>query len=325
MSRTRTGRGRPIAVWVGLLVPALASAAAIAQSDAAPARLSGMELLLADPVQVRAELLSAVNAERSRDGEEPLRPAPALDAAARAVIDAILETGPGGEHDPSGRIETVLTEEWLEVELRRQGYQAELLAAGYGWGNEPLGRVVTALIQEGGLTISPEMRELGVAFGVLDRMPFYVFVFALSFDDHFAARTAALGDLDKVRRELLARTNEARSEERRRPLEMSTCLDRVAQAYAEEMLARGFYGHVSPEGQNVAWRVRREGCGDRRVGENLADGPPDAEAATRAWLESPGHREALLDRYYSRTGFGLAYGPAGAGLRILWVQVLGGR
>src|SRR5690606_13531909 len=104
------------------------------------------------------------------------------------------------------------------------------------------------------------------------------------------------------------------------PLTLSDPLNAAAQAHAEDMLARGYYDHLSPEGEDVADRYRAAGGGEwRRVQENIATcspcaGAPGAGLVARlheGWMDSPGHRENILRPGITRFGFGIAAGRDG--------------
>jgi uncharacterized protein YkwD len=118
------------------------------------------------------------------------------------------------------------------------------------------------------------------------------------------------------------------------PLRPDPGLRTAARAHALDMLERGYFDHVTPDGQDVSDRV---GILDRRfigmTGENLAEekGIPLADPGGQigplalrivdGWMHSPEHRRNLLDRRY--TDFGLA--AAGQGKRIVIVQDFGRR
>lgn len=113
----------------------------------------------------------------------------------------------------------------------------------------------------------------------------------------------------------LSLVNEAREEEGLPALERSARLAEVAEAHAEDMLARDYYAHVSPEGTTARDRFLDAG-GSRWqvVAENLArcegcetpPGPEQVRSFHRGWMQSPGHRENILGRGFERFGFGLA-------------------
>src|SRR5690606_32652481 len=88
-------------------------------------------------------------------------------------------------------------------------------------------------------------------------------------------------------------------------------LQQVAQAYAEELLARGRFGHVSPESGKVSDRLRRAGYDFRIAGENLGEGPSPA-VAHRAIVQSPAHLSAILEPRFESIGIGAARSDAHA-------------
>ncbi|MDX1501575.1 MAG: CAP domain-containing protein [Thermoanaerobaculia bacterium] len=261
----------------------------------------------------RARIREQLDWERSAAELPPLVRSAALDAAAqrRAETLAALRTPPP-----------------LVDELAAAGYEAaaaELVKMSGGGTPE---RKVSTLLERSGafrrLVLGEELTEVGIGVASQAGRPLDLVIFARSRADLFAEETVGLADAETVRAELLEWANWARDQYGdARPLERDGCLERVAQAYAERMLAEGFFGHLSPEGRNALHRVRSSGCAALRVGENLASGPLDAVDVVASWLESPRHRQVLLDRGYRTVGFGLAFGRGPDGRRVIWVLVVG--
>jgi uncharacterized protein YkwD len=109
-------------------------------------------------------------------------------------------------------------------------------------------------------------------------------------------------------------------------------LGRAASAYAEDMVARRFFAHVSPEGSDLLGRVRAcgylDGWSDWQVGEVLAWGTGELaapDAATQSWLESPPHRRILNGRAYQEVGIGVADGTPTGREGATYAVVLGRR
>src|SRR5262249_22009106 len=102
-------------------------------------------------------------------------------------------------------------------------------------------------------------------------------------------------------------------------------LDHAAQHHAEDMLARGYFEHTSPDGDTVRERTHDYGYRWRAVGENIALGQLTVDQAMDSWMKSPEHRDNILDGEYRDLGVGLAMGESRKGFRILWVQVFGRR
>lgn len=107
-------------------------------------------------------------------------------------------------------------------------------------------------------------------------------------------------------------------------------LTSAARRHAQDMLARRYYGHRSPEGADALDRfIAAGGNAWLKVTENIAicshcDPQASAELVRtfhRQWMESPGHRENVLDPQVTHLGFGIASGADG---RQLAVQTFAG-
>ena len=94
-------------------------------------------------------------------------------------------------------------------------------------------------------------------------------------------------------------------------------LDRAAQKHAEDMVNRGYFSHVSPEGGTVRDRIIAEGYDPRGWAENLAQGHQSEQQVLQAWIDSPGH-----DRNLSANLEEFALGAAGTGSQLTWVLVM---
>jgi uncharacterized protein YkwD len=98
--------------------------------------------------------------------------------------------------------------------------------------------------------------------------------------------------------------NEARQAEGLEPLTWADALAAAAQVHANDMLARDYFDHLSPEGETVRDRFLDEGGGAwLQVAENIAmcrgcptpPGPDRVSEFHQGWMESPEHRAAILD------------------------------
>lgn len=88
-------------------------------------------------------------------------------------------------------------------------------------------------------------------------------------------------------------------------LVVGPALSRAAQAHSSDMARRGYFDHGA-----FATRLRSFGVRAPYLGENLAAGTRPLTPATivRMWIQSPPHRENLLDRDFRRIGVGVAGG-----------------
>ena len=108
---------------------------------------------------------------------------------------------------------------------------------------------------------------------------------------------------------LLVETNVARTRFGLEPLQPLEGLARAARGHAQEMAELHFFSHTSPNpsSSTLQRRLARAGVASTTAGENLAllRGQEDpAAAAVEGWLQSPPHREALLNGEYTHVGFG---------------------
>jgi uncharacterized protein YkwD/uncharacterized membrane protein required for colicin V production len=99
--------------------------------------------------------------------------------------------------------------------------------------------------------------------------------------------------------------NEERRKVGLRLLVRDPTIDRVARAYAVEMLQRGYFSHETPEGQTPFERMRAGGADFVVAGENLALAPT-VLLAHQGLMDSPGHRANILRPEFGHVGIGAA-------------------
>jgi uncharacterized protein YkwD len=125
-------------------------------------------------------------------------------------------------------------------------------------------------------------------------------------------------NLAKVRTATLCLINAARSTQGLRPLRKNHRLSVAASRFSSEMVAKGFFAHVSPSGSTPITRVRAARyfrSGQRAgVGENVGFG--ESILATplgliQAWMASTTHRENIMDRGWKEVGLGIVPGIPG--------------
>lgn len=103
-------------------------------------------------------------------------------------------------------------------------------------------------------------------------------------------------------------TNRHRSEASVDELATNPLLEQAAQLKAEDMAARGYFSHYSPEGVSPWTWLDRVGYNYEIAGENLAVNYFSSASVARAWMKSPTHRENILRPEFSEIGIGLAHG-----------------
>jgi uncharacterized protein YkwD len=125
-----------------------------------------------------------------------------------------------------------------------------------------------------------------------------------------------------ARAALLCVVNEERAQRGLPTVESSWRLRRAAQRHTDDMVARAYFGHVSPGGSDLGDRIRATGYLSHRydwfLGEAL--GWAEGAAATPdrlmdAWMASPPHRAVILGRRYRQVGVGVDLAAPTAGVR----------
>ena len=81
---------------------------------------------------------------------------------------------------------------------------------------------------------------------------------------------------------------------------------RAAQAHSADMARRGYFDHVSPEGQGPDARLADQGITFSWVAENIAMTSAGARDALRLWLSSASHRTNLETCALTHHGVGLS-------------------
>ncbi len=133
-------------------------------------------------------------------------------------------------------------------------------------------------------------------------------------------RTAAKMSADAaLQLQVLGQMNSLRARHRLARLQLSPSLHAAAVTHSREMGTSGFFSHSSADGSGFDKRVARYyGMGTHRywsVGENLlwASGSLDAAGALQLWLNSPEHRENLLNGRWREVGLSAVRIPLAPG------------
>jgi uncharacterized protein YkwD len=272
-----------------------------------------------DPLDpMRTEILASFN--RLRPGP-PLSLSPALSKVAQARAEEFARSGRTTR-------DTTLTE--AETAAAREGYESRLLSEVLITAQGNFATLLSTPLQ----ATSPLLREitresnrdLGVGFALRgEELPLYLFLFASNWTDFLKEKRAEFSDISRVRRELLQRINLERARRHLSALRPEPKLDAAAQEHAEDMLARSYYSHTSPEGSTALERSKAAGYVPRFIGENIAEGQETYDRVIHDWMESAVHREHILSQIFTDIGSGVAVGTNARGHEILWVQCFGRR
>jgi uncharacterized protein YkwD len=140
------------------------------------------------------------------------------------------------------------------------------------------------------------------------------------------------GDISTIEQRIFAYTNQERQQQGLPALQWDEALASIARDHSQDMATNNFFSHTNLRGQDpterasaAGYAIRRDLGGNRYsvgIGENIGKMPtgnvigqgyvnndPEsiARAMVQAWMESPGHRQNILNTQYVRIGVGVAY------------------
>lgn len=103
---------------------------------------------------------------------------------------------------------------------------------------------------------------------------------------------------------LLSATNTKRAANGKSALSINGALNSAAQAKANDMASRNYWSHNTPDGKEPWWFIDNAGYSYLKAGENLAYGFSTSSETVTGWMNSPAHRDNMLDGSFSEVGFG---------------------
>jgi uncharacterized protein YkwD len=117
---------------------------------------------------------------------------------------------------------------------------------------------------------------------------------------------AATGVGTALENEVVRLTNVERAKAGCGALKHDSRLRAAALGHSKDMSANNYFDHDSQDGRDFADRIRAAGFSFTAAGENIAMGYPTAAAVVNGWMNSPGHRQNILNCSYTHIGVGHA-------------------
>jgi uncharacterized protein YkwD len=132
--------------------------------------------------------------------------------------------------------------------------------------------------------------------------------------------------IPELERKIHQMINLQRQTNDREALVWDESLTNVARAHSEDMAKRGYFKHLNPEGLTPMKRAEAAGYKCNLMGENIYQNNLYSRVITekkrttydwnsmdqialttsKGWMDSPGHRQLILEKDYTRTGIGVA-------------------
>ncbi len=162
------------------------------------------------------------------------------------------------------------------------------------------------------------LREAGVV--MLAGIVLVVFLVAVSGRILFPRSEYGAAVLSAV---LVDLTNSDRSLYSLGQLKPSPLLEEAARLKVEDMVTRGYFAHNSPDGLTPWHWLNKAGYDFSYAGENLAVNFSESVDIDRAWMNSPLHRENILNGNFSEMGIAVKEGMYEGRPTIFVVQLFG--
>jgi len=168
---------------------------------------------------------------------------------------------------------------------------------------------------------APTVHKKALTFYILIIAGVYVFI------NFF--KTAAPGVLGFASNifadEIVADTNAYRQQNGLSQLHLDPELCQAAQKKAEDMFADGYWAHMAPDGTTPWSFITSVGYDYVYAGENLAKDFQKSDAVVLAWMESPSHRQNILNDKFQDIGVAVVNGTLNGYETTLVVQMFGQR
>jgi len=104
--------------------------------------------------------------------------------------------------------------------------------------------------------------------------------------------------------EVLTLTNAERAKQGLPALTLDEELSKVARIKSQDMKDNNYFSHTSPTYGSPFEMMKQFGISYSSAAENIAQGQTTPEEVVKAWMNSQGHRENILNANYTHIGIG---------------------
>lgn len=134
-------------------------------------------------------------------------------------------------------------------------------------------------------------------------------------DRKFTEKNESIKNFDVNEDEIFALVNDERRKNKLGALAFDNQLSEIARNYSRQMAEENFFDHFDPNGVDVVVRAKRANLRHwSKIGENLfsVENLEDFDAfAVKNWMESPTHRQNILDMDFNTAGIGIFESDSG--------------
>ena len=110
--------------------------------------------------------------------------------------------------------------------------------------------------------------------------------------------------ISSIEQQVLTLTNQERAKAGLSPLAADAPLMASARAKSSDMSTNNYFSHNSPTLGSPFDQMKARGINYRAAAENIAMGQRTAQEVVTGWMNSPGHRENIMNANYTHIGIG---------------------
>jgi uncharacterized protein YkwD len=110
-------------------------------------------------------------------------------------------------------------------------------------------------------------------------------------------------------REVMELVNQQRTANGCPPLAINLAVTSAAYEHSQDMAVNGYFAHDTPSGVTPWTRMQNAGYA-QPAAENIAEGYQTPQDVVNGWMNSPSHRQNILNCSYKAAGVGYYDGPS---------------
>ena len=130
------------------------------------------------------------------------------------------------------------------------------------------------------------------------------------------------GEFAAFQKEVVRLVNVERQKQGLGKLSLNAKLSNVATLKSQDMINKNYFDHTSPTYGSPFDMMKQFNISYKTAGENIAKGQKTPAEVVKAWMNSQGHRENILNKNYTEIGIGVAKDANGT---LYWTQMFIGR
>ena len=140
--------------------------------------------------------------------------------------------------------------------------------------------------------------------------------------DNNTSNDNVTGEFAAFQKEVVRLVNVERQKQGLGKLSLNAKLSNVATLKSQDMINKNYFDHTSPTYGSSFDMMKQFNISYKTAGENIAKGQKTPAEVVKAWMNSQGHRENILNKNYTEIGIGVAKDANGT---LYWTQMFIGK